>query len=70
MRRVIQFFRVGVADSLDRMIWAIAQRFNFAPNEILALPMHELHYWYRGHEALVKEENEYTAALMGGKKKK
>ncbi len=57
------------AGSLDRMIWAVAGRFNFAPGEILALPIRELWYWYRGHQALIREEVEYTARLLGGKKK-
>ncbi len=56
-------------DGLNRMIWAVAGRFSFAPGDILALPIRELWYWYKGHEALVKEENEYAARLLGGKKK-
>ncbi len=59
---------MAVAD-LEKILWATAARFNFTPDDLLALPIRELLFWYRGHQALVREEMEYTARLLGGKKK-
>ncbi len=59
---------MAVAD-LERILWAVAARFNFTPDDLLGLPIRELWFWYRGHQALAREEAEYTAQLLGGKKK-
>jgi hypothetical protein len=51
---------------LERLLWSVADRFNFGAEELFRMKLSRLRFWYRGAEELVKAERE-TAEKMKGR---
>jgi hypothetical protein len=42
---------------LETAFLAVANRFNFSAEEIKNMPLSELHFWFKGHQRINKEES-------------